>query len=59
MNKNESDKYYIQETFKLALKGKYTAHPNPMVGAIIVKNGKSQLLRIENSKLNFLGLVDY
>lgn len=40
MNKNESDKYYIQETFKLALKGKYTAHPNPMVGAIIVKNGK-------------------
>ena len=40
MNKAETDKYYIRETFKLALNGRYTAHPNPMVGAIIVKNGK-------------------
>ena len=40
MNKEETDKYYIRETFKLALNGKYTVHPNPMVGAVIVKNGK-------------------
>ena len=40
MNKEETDKYYIEETFKLALNGKFTAHPNPMVGAIVVKNGK-------------------
>jgi diaminohydroxyphosphoribosylaminopyrimidine deaminase/5-amino-6-(5-phosphoribosylamino)uracil reductase len=40
MNKEETDKFYIEETFKLALNGKFTAHPNPMVGAIIVKNGK-------------------
>ena len=40
MNKEETDKYYIGETFKLALNGKHTVHPNPMVGAVIVKNGK-------------------
>ena len=40
MNKEDIDKYYIEETFKLALNGKFTAHPNPMVGAIVVKNGK-------------------
>ena len=37
MNKEGTDKYFIEETFKLALNGKFTAHPNPMVGAIIVK----------------------
>ena len=41
MNKEETDKYYIEETFKLALNGKFTAHPNPMVGAIVVKKRKS------------------
>lgn len=38
--KNDIDIDYIRQTFILALKGKFTAHPNPMVGAIIVKNNK-------------------
>ena len=40
MIKEEVDKFYIRKTFDLALKGKFTVHPNPMVGAIIVKNKK-------------------
>ena len=40
MNKEKFDEYYIRETFKLALNGKFTAHPNPMVGAVVVKNNK-------------------
>lgn len=34
------DIFYIQKTFKLALKGKGSTSPNPLVGAIVVKNGR-------------------
>ena len=34
------DKFFMNEVLMLAAKGKYTVQPNPMVGAIIVKNNK-------------------
>ncbi len=40
MTQLELDKYYITQTFKLAKKGQYTADPNPIVGALLVKNNK-------------------
>ena len=33
------DKYYINKTLELAVKGSGYVSPNPMVGAVIVKNG--------------------
>lgn len=36
----ETDQYYIKQTFELANKGAATVSPNPLVGALIVKNGK-------------------
>jgi len=38
MNKN--DEYYMNLALKLALKGKGRTSPNPMVGALVVKNGR-------------------
>jgi diaminohydroxyphosphoribosylaminopyrimidine deaminase/5-amino-6-(5-phosphoribosylamino)uracil reductase len=35
-----SDKLYMREALKLAAKGKGFTFPNPMVGAVLVKNGK-------------------
>ena len=35
-----SDDLYLTQTFKLAKKGMGRTNPNPMVGAILVKNGK-------------------
>ena len=35
-----SDEQFIDEALKLALKGAGLTNPNPMVGAVIVKNGK-------------------
>ncbi len=35
-----SDELFIQQTLKLAKKGMGWTNPNPMVGAVIVKNGK-------------------
>ena len=37
-NKAALDIYYIKKTFELAKKGSYTTHPNPRVGALVVKN---------------------
>lgn len=34
------DKYFIRETFKLARKGEGIVSPNPLVGALVVKDGK-------------------
>ena len=34
------DIQYIKKTFELALKAKGRTSPNPMVGALVVKNGK-------------------
>lgn len=34
------DEFYLKETFRLAKKGLGWTNPNPMVGAVIVKNGK-------------------
>ncbi|MDD5068092.1 MAG: bifunctional diaminohydroxyphosphoribosylaminopyrimidine deaminase/5-amino-6-(5-phosphoribosylamino)uracil reductase RibD [Candidatus Pacebacteria bacterium] len=35
-----SDEYFIDETLKLARRAQSWTNPNPMVGAVIVKNGK-------------------
>ena len=40
MIKKDNDIFYMREVLKLASKGKYTVQPNPMVGAVIVKNNK-------------------
>ena len=34
------DQYYMQQALTIAKRGKYTVSPNPMVGCLIVKNGK-------------------
>lgn len=35
-----NDELFMQRALDLALKGQYTARPNPMVGAVLVKNGE-------------------
>ncbi|MCE5211938.1 MAG: riboflavin biosynthesis protein RibD, partial [Deltaproteobacteria bacterium] len=35
-----TDAHYMKLALKLAAKGRGYASPNPMVGAVIVKNGK-------------------
>jgi diaminohydroxyphosphoribosylaminopyrimidine deaminase / 5-amino-6-(5-phosphoribosylamino)uracil reductase len=35
-----SDAFFLKQTLQLAKKGQGWTHPNPMVGAVIVKNGK-------------------
>ena len=40
MTNNDIDKFYMNEVLLLAAKGRYTVQPNPMVGAIIVKDNK-------------------
>ena len=40
MNDIDIDKNYIAQCLLLASKGRFSADPNPMVGAIIVKNNK-------------------
>ena len=37
---NDRDIFFINETLKIASQGEYTVYPNPMVGAILVKNDK-------------------
>ena len=37
---NTIDQKYMDIAIKLAKKGKYRTHPNPLVGAVIVKNNK-------------------
>ena len=34
------DEVYLRRCFKLAAKGTGTVSPNPVVGAVLVKNGK-------------------
>lgn len=34
------DESYMRETLRLAIKGRGATNPNPMVGAVVVKNGK-------------------
>ena len=36
----DKDKIFMSRAAALALKGEYGAHPNPMVGAVIVKGGR-------------------
>ncbi|MCI0707491.1 MAG: bifunctional diaminohydroxyphosphoribosylaminopyrimidine deaminase/5-amino-6-(5-phosphoribosylamino)uracil reductase RibD [Ignavibacteriae bacterium] len=36
----QTDQYYVRRCFELARKGKGWVSPNPMVGCVIVKNGK-------------------
>lgn len=40
MEKENTDEKYMKEALKLALLGKGFVNPNPLVGAVIVKNGK-------------------
>lgn len=40
MEKENTDEQYMKEALKLALGGKGFVNPNPLVGAVIVKNGK-------------------
>ena len=40
MNREISDIYFLKKTFRLALKAKGMTSPNPLVGAVIVKNAK-------------------
>ncbi len=40
MNSTNRDRYFIKRALNLAAKAKGMTSPNPMVGAIIVKNGK-------------------
>ena len=37
---NDTDEYYMSKAIELARKGQYHTSPNPMVGAVIVKDGK-------------------
>ena len=37
---DENDKKYMMEAIRLAEKGRGRTYPNPMVGAVIVKDGK-------------------
>ncbi len=41
MAKPGSDSFFMARAAELARKGRFGAHPNPMVGAVIVKNGKA------------------
>ena len=34
------DRYYLRKTFKLAKRGQGFVSPNPLVGAVIVKDGR-------------------
>ncbi|MCX5785391.1 MAG: bifunctional diaminohydroxyphosphoribosylaminopyrimidine deaminase/5-amino-6-(5-phosphoribosylamino)uracil reductase RibD [Elusimicrobia bacterium] len=36
----DKDKFYMSRAAVLARKGEYGAHPNPMVGAVVVKGGR-------------------
>ncbi|OGX07117.1 MAG: riboflavin biosynthesis protein RibD [Omnitrophica WOR_2 bacterium GWA2_37_7] len=40
MNTKNNDKFFMQQAIGLALKAKGNTSPNPVVGAVIVKNGK-------------------
>ncbi|AZV59088.1 bifunctional diaminohydroxyphosphoribosylaminopyrimidine deaminase/5-amino-6-(5-phosphoribosylamino)uracil reductase RibD [Clostridium sp. AWRP] len=40
MEKENTDEKYMKEALKLALLGRGFVNPNPLVGAVIVKNGK-------------------
>jgi len=40
MNENSHDQYYMRNTIRLARRGMGKTSPNPMVGAVIVRNGK-------------------
>lgn len=40
MNITDRDRYFIKRALNLAVKAKGNTSPNPMVGAILVKNGK-------------------
>ena len=37
---NVNDEYYMKQAIALAQKGRGYVSPNPMVGAVIVKNGR-------------------
>ncbi len=40
MADRKTDEFFMGEALKLAVKGIYDTHPNPMVGAVIVKGGR-------------------
>jgi len=36
----DKDETYMSRAIELARRGLYGAHPNPMVGAVLVRNGR-------------------
>ena len=49
---NTVDKKYMDIAIELAKNGKYRTHPNPLVGAVIVKNDKIKSIFLK--KVDFL-----
>ncbi len=39
-NQDAEDRFYMAKAIRLAEKGRFTAHPNPRVGCVLVNNGK-------------------
>lgn len=68
-----NEKYYLKKCFKLAQKGRGQVSPNPLVGAVLVKNGKmigqgwhkkfgeahAEVNAIQNAKENVSGSTLY
>ena len=52
---NTADKKYMNKAIELAKNGKYRTHPNPLVGAVIVKNNKSNEVYV--SLCNLFGAI--
>ncbi|MES2211614.1 MAG: riboflavin biosynthesis protein RibD, partial [Pseudomonadota bacterium] len=40
MSQNERDIEWMEKALSLAEKGKFSAHPNPQVGAVIVQDNR-------------------
>ena len=40
MNTETIDQHFMQRALQLARRGLYSAHPNPRVGCVLVKNGE-------------------
>lgn len=46
------DEYYMARALKLAQRGRFTTHPNPNVGCVIVKDGEIVEKVTTNERVN-------